>query len=219
VVRRRKLALTYDRGRNVLGSRQRQRWVHQLDELGELPQGAQRAEAIKALGAQRQRAEAYAAAAARAAPRGGGRTAPVALGSSVPEGLEAAAAAGLSLDGIIKLPSYSMARVANESERQKSERQFLSWQNERAAGKRERGESGDGRPGARSMRGCFRCRQEHKKIDLDLPALKRHCERAAGDAAGRLWLSPPTAKQRHSRAPEALSGIAETPAVCGTSSS
>ena len=116
VVRRRKLALTYDRGRNVLGSRQRQRWVHQLDELGELPQGAQRAEAIKALGAQRQRAEAYAAAAAKAAPRGGGRTAPVALGSSVPEGLEAAAAAGLSLDDIIKLPSYSMARVANESD-------------------------------------------------------------------------------------------------------
>ena len=116
VVRRRKRALTHDRGRNVLGSRQRQRWVHQLDELGELPQGAQRAEAIKALGAQRQRAEAYAAAAARAAPHGGGRTAPVALGSSVPEGLEAAAAAGLSLDDIIKLPSYSMARVANESD-------------------------------------------------------------------------------------------------------
>ena len=116
VARRRKLALTHDRGRNVLGSRQRQRWVHQLDELGELPKGAQRAEAIKALGAQRQRAEAYAAAAARAAPRGGGRTAPVALGSSVPEGLEAAAAAGLSLDDIIKLPSYSMARVANESD-------------------------------------------------------------------------------------------------------
>ena len=35
VVRRRKRALTHDRGRNVLGSRQRQRWVHQLDELGE----------------------------------------------------------------------------------------------------------------------------------------------------------------------------------------
>ena len=31
VVRRRKRALTHDRGRNVLGSRQRQRWVHQLD--------------------------------------------------------------------------------------------------------------------------------------------------------------------------------------------
>ena len=34
----------------------------------------------------------------------------------MPEGLEAAAAAGLSLDDIIKLPSYSMARVANESD-------------------------------------------------------------------------------------------------------
>ena len=87
-----------------------------LGELRELPKGAQRAETIKALGAQRLRAEAYAAAAARAAPRGGGRTAPVALGSSVPEGLEAAAAAGLSLDDIVKLPSYSMARVANESD-------------------------------------------------------------------------------------------------------
>ena len=40
----------------------------------------------------------------------------MALGSSVPEGLEAAAAAGLSLDGIIKLPPYSIARVANESD-------------------------------------------------------------------------------------------------------
>ena len=41
----------------------------------------------------------------------------MALGSSVPEGLEAAAAAGLSLDDITKkLPSYSMARVANESD-------------------------------------------------------------------------------------------------------
>ena len=80
VARRRKRALTHDRGRNVLGSRQRQRWVHQLDELGELPKGAQRAETIKALGAQRQRPEAYAAAAARAAPRGGGRTAPARRG-------------------------------------------------------------------------------------------------------------------------------------------
>ena len=51
VARRRKRALTHDRGRNVLGSRQRQRWVQQLGELGELPKGAQRAEAIKALGA------------------------------------------------------------------------------------------------------------------------------------------------------------------------
>ena len=100
----------------MLGSRQWQRWVHQLGALGELPKGAQRAEAIKSLGAQQQRAEVYAAAAAKAASRGGGRTVPVALGSSVPEGLEAAAAAGLSLGGIIKLPSYSMARVANESD-------------------------------------------------------------------------------------------------------
>ena len=100
----------------MLGSRQRQRRVHQLDELNELPKGAQRAETTKALGAQRQRAEAYAAAAARAAQSGGGRTAPVTLGSSVPKGLEAAAAAGLSLDGIIKLASHSMARVANESD-------------------------------------------------------------------------------------------------------
>ena len=36
VVRRRKRALTHDKGRNVLGSRQRQRWVHQLDDLGDL---------------------------------------------------------------------------------------------------------------------------------------------------------------------------------------
>ena len=114
--RRCKRALAHDRGRNVLGSRQRQRWVHQLGELGELPKGAQRSKTIKALGAQRQRAEAYAAATARAAPRGGGRTAQVASGSSVPEGLKAAAAASLSLHGIIKLPSYSMARVANESD-------------------------------------------------------------------------------------------------------
>ena len=53
--------------------------------IGSRAQGAQRAEAIKALGAQRQRAEAYAAAAAaaRTAPRGGGRTAPVALRKEV----------------------------------------------------------------------------------------------------------------------------------------
>ena len=116
VARRRKLALPHDGGRNVLGSRQRQRWVHQLDELGKLPKGAQRAEVIKALGARRQRVEAYADASARAAPRGGGRTTPVDLGASVPEGLEAAAAASLSIDDIIKLPSYSMARVASESD-------------------------------------------------------------------------------------------------------
>ena len=95
---------------------QRQRWVHQLDELGDLPKGAQRAEAIKALGAQRQRAEACADAAARAAPRGGGWLAPVTLRSSVSEGLGAAAAPSLSLNGIIKPPPYSMARVASESD-------------------------------------------------------------------------------------------------------
>ena len=55
---------------------------------------------------------AYAEAAARMAPRGGGLPTPVAAGSSIPDGLEAAAAASLSLDDIIKLPSYSMARVA-----------------------------------------------------------------------------------------------------------
>ena len=49
-------------------SRQRQRWVHQLDALGVLPQGEGRIDSIESLGAQRQRADAYAAAAARAAP-------------------------------------------------------------------------------------------------------------------------------------------------------
>ena len=114
--RRRKRALTHERGRQVLGSRQRDRWVNQLDRSGRLPKGAGRAEAIAALGAQRQRAEAYAEAAARMAPRGGGLPTPVAAGSSIPDGLEAAAAASLSLDDIIKLPSYSMARVASESD-------------------------------------------------------------------------------------------------------
>ena len=39
-------------------SRQRQRWIHQLDALGVLPQGAGRADSIRSLGAQRQRADA-----------------------------------------------------------------------------------------------------------------------------------------------------------------
>ena len=68
------------------------------------------------MGAQRQRAEAYAEAAARASPGGTGKPTPVALGSSVPEGVEAAAAAAMTLDEVIKLPSYSMARVAAESD-------------------------------------------------------------------------------------------------------
>ena len=97
-------------------SRQRQRWVHQLDALGVLPQGEGRIDSIRALGAQRQRADAYAAAAARAAPGGAGRPTPVALGSSVQEGLEATAASALSLDELVKLPSYSMARVTSESD-------------------------------------------------------------------------------------------------------
>ena len=71
-------------------SRQRQRCIHQLGALGVLPQGEGRAGLIRSLGAQRQRADAYAAAAARAAPGGAGRPTPVALGSSVQEGLEAA---------------------------------------------------------------------------------------------------------------------------------
>ena len=41
-------------------SRQRQRWVHQLDALGVLPQGEGRIDSIRALGAQRQRADAFA---------------------------------------------------------------------------------------------------------------------------------------------------------------
>ena len=97
-------------------SRQRQRWVHQLDALGVLPQGEGRIDSIRSLGAQRQRADAYAAAAARAAPGGAGRPTPVALGSSVQEGLEATAASALSLDELVKLPSYSMARVTSESD-------------------------------------------------------------------------------------------------------
>ena len=97
-------------------SRQRQRWIHQLGALGVLPQGEGRTDSIRSLGAQRQRADAYAAAAARAAPGGAGRPTPVALGSSVQEGLEAAAASALSLDELVKLPSYSMARVTSESD-------------------------------------------------------------------------------------------------------
>ena len=66
--------------------------------------------------AQRQRADAYAAAAARAGFKGGRLPTPVAAGSSVPEGVEAAAAAAMTMDDIIKLPSYSMARIAHESD-------------------------------------------------------------------------------------------------------
>ena len=58
----------------------------------------------------------YAAAAARAAPSGGGLPTPVAHGSSTAEGLEAASAAGAPLDELIQLPTYSMARVASETD-------------------------------------------------------------------------------------------------------
>ena len=61
-------------------------------------------EQLAMLGSQRQRAEAYAAAAARATPGGGDRPTPVALGSSIPEGLEARAAAAMLLDELVKLP-------------------------------------------------------------------------------------------------------------------
>ena len=81
-----------------------------------LPQGEDRTDSTRSLGAQRQRADAYAAAAACAAPGGAGRPTPVALGSSVQEGLEAAAASALSLDELVKLPSYPMARVTSESD-------------------------------------------------------------------------------------------------------
>ena len=73
-------------------------------------------EQLAMLGSQRQRAEAYAAAAARATPGGGDRPTPVALGSSIPEGLEARAAAAMSLDELVKLPTYSMARIASETD-------------------------------------------------------------------------------------------------------
>ena len=97
-------------------SRQRERWIARLDEMGVLPKGEERAAAIRSLGAQRQRDGAYAAAAARAAPRGAGRPTPVAAGTSVPDGFEPAAAASASLDAMIKLPTYSMARIASESD-------------------------------------------------------------------------------------------------------
>ena len=73
-------------------------------------------EQLAMLGSQRQRAEAYAAAAARATPGGGDRPTPVALGSSVSEGLEARAAAAMSLDELVKLPKYSIARIASETD-------------------------------------------------------------------------------------------------------
>ena len=124
--RKRRRTLTNGRGRSFLGSRrqdaematsrQRERWIARLDEMGVLPKGEERAEALRSLGAQRQRAGAYAAAAARAAPNGAGRPTPVAAGTSVPDGLEPAAAAAVSLDEMIKLPTYSMARIASESD-------------------------------------------------------------------------------------------------------
>ena len=124
--RKRRRTLTSGRGRSFLGSRrqdaematsrQRERWIARLDEMGVLPKGEERAEALRSLGAQRQRADAYAAAAARAAPNGAGRPTPVAAGTSVPDGLEPAAAAAASLDEMIKLPTYSMARIASESD-------------------------------------------------------------------------------------------------------
>ena len=105
---------TIGRAETATMSRLHGRWVDQLTEAGQLPPGAGRDEAIKALGAQRQRAEAYAAAAELAAPWATGCLAPVAEGSSVPDGLEATAAAAMTLGNFIKLPSYSMARVASE---------------------------------------------------------------------------------------------------------
>ena len=76
-----------------------------MDEMDVLPKGEERAAALRSLGAQRQRADAYTAAAARAAPKGAGRPTPVAAGTSVPDGLELAAAAAASLDEMIKLPT------------------------------------------------------------------------------------------------------------------
>ena len=73
-------------------------------------------EQLAMLSSQRQRAEAYAAAAARATPGGGDRPTPVALGSSIPEELEARAAAAMSLGELVKLPTYSMARIASETD-------------------------------------------------------------------------------------------------------
>ena len=124
--RKRRRALTQERGRSSLGSRRQEaevaisrlqeRWIYSLDQLGVLPKGEERAAALRSLGAQRQRADAYAEAAARAAPRGAGRPTPVAAGTSVPDGLEPTAAASASLDEMIKLPTYSMARIASESD-------------------------------------------------------------------------------------------------------
>ena len=124
--RKRRRTLARERGRGFLGSRrqdaematsrQRERWIARLDEMGVLPKGEERAAALRSLGAQRQRADAYAAAAARAAPKGAGRPTPVAAGTSVPDGLEPTAAAAASLDEMIKLPTYSMARIASESD-------------------------------------------------------------------------------------------------------
>ena len=74
-------------------------------------------EQVAMLSAQRQRAEAYSAAAARATPGGGDdRLTPVALGSSIPEGLEARDEAAISLGELVKLPTYSMARIASETD-------------------------------------------------------------------------------------------------------
>ena len=97
-------------------TRQRDRWIHQLETQGVNVRGDGSPEQLAMLGSQRQRAEAYAAAAARATPGGGDRPTPVALGSSVPEGLEARAAAAMSLDELVKLPAYSMARIASETD-------------------------------------------------------------------------------------------------------
>ena len=78
-------------------TRQRDRWVHELESKGVDVRGDGSPEQLAMLGSQRQRAEAYAAAAARATPGGGDRPTPVALGSSILEGLEARAAAAMSL--------------------------------------------------------------------------------------------------------------------------
>ena len=97
-------------------NRQRDRWIHELETQGVNVRGDGSPEQLAMLGSQRQRAEAYAAAAARATPGGGDRPTPVALGSSIPEGLEARAAAAMSLDELVKLPTYSMARIASETD-------------------------------------------------------------------------------------------------------
>ena len=101
-------------------TRQRDRWIHELESKGVDVRGDGSPEHLARLGSQRQRAEAYAAAAARATPGGGDRPTPVALGSSIPEGLEARAAAAMSLDELVKLPTYSMARDSSESGRLRS---------------------------------------------------------------------------------------------------